>query len=139
MTEPSPWYQEGLSFQCTQCGNCCSGPPGVVWVTEDELRAIAEFRGRSIGETRINHTRLIGNRMTLREFANGDCTFLDPETRRCTIYSTRPPQCRTWPFWNSNLVSPDSWNNANRTCPGIDQGPLVPLEIIQQQAAVIDI
>ena len=26
-----PWYRDGLRFQCTQCGNCCTGDPGVVW------------------------------------------------------------------------------------------------------------
>ena len=139
MTESAPWYYEGLRFHCTQCGNCCTGAPGVIWVTEEELRAIADFRGTSIGETRINHTRLIGSRMTLREFANGDCTFLDPQSRRCTIYPVRPPQCRTWPFWNSNLESPETWKRAQSVCPGMGTGDLVQLEIIQERAAVIDI
>jgi Fe-S-cluster containining protein len=32
-----------LNFTCTQCGNCCSGEPGYVWVTKEEIRRIAEF------------------------------------------------------------------------------------------------
>lgn len=139
MTEPSPWYQQGLRFQCTQCGNCCSGAPGYVWVNEEELKAIADYRGQSLGETRINHTKLVGQRMTLREFANGDCTFLDPQTRRCAIYPVRPVQCRTWPFWNSNLESPSAWNEAQQTCPGMGIGPLTPIETIQKQAAKFDV
>ena len=139
MTEELPWYHEGLRFQCSQCGNCCTGGPGVVWVTDDEIREIAEFRGLSIGEMRINHTRLHGGRVTLREFANGDCTFFDGQTRRCTIYPVRPPQCRTWPFWNSNLESPETWKRAQPVCPGMGDGELVQLERIHQQAAVIDI
>lgn len=139
MTESTTWYQEGLRFECTQCGNCCSGPPGAVWVTEDDIRDIADFRGLSIGETKINHTKLIRGQLSLREFANGDCTFLDGQTRRCTIYPVRPAQCRTWPFWNSNLVSPEAWEKAKGVCPGMGQGPLVPLEFIQQQASVVDI
>ncbi len=139
MTESEPWYHEGLRFQCTQCGNCCTGAPGVVWVTEEELKSIADFRNESIGETRITHTRLIGNRVTLRDFANGDCTFLDPQSRRCTIYPVRPAQCRTWPFWNSNLESPAAWSQARVKCPGMGQGDLVQLETIRQQAAIIDI
>jgi Fe-S-cluster containining protein len=138
-TEPAPWYHAGLRFKCTQCGNCCTGAPGVVWVTEDEIRAIAASRGLSLGETRINHTRLVGGRMTLREFANGDCTFLDGATRRCSIYSDRPAQCRTWPFWNSNLESPAQWERAQVKCPGMGQGELVQLEAIQHQAAIVDI
>ncbi len=139
MTDPTPWYHEGLRFNCTQCGNCCTGGPGVVWVTEEEIKAIAEFRGLSLGEMRINHTRLVAGRVSLREFANGDCTFLDGRTRRCTIYPVRPVQCRTWPFWNSNLETPTTWQRARAICPGMDQGDLVQLEVIQQQAAIIDI
>jgi Fe-S-cluster containining protein len=135
----SPWYADGLQFQCTQCGNCCTGGPGAVWVTEEEIRSIADFRGLSIGEMKINHTRLVGGQVTLREFANGDCTFFDGQTRRCTIYSARPIQCRTWPFWNSNLESPEAWQRAQATCPGIGCGDLVQLETIQLQASRIDI
>ena len=139
MTESAKWYEAGLRFECTQCGNCCSGPPGAVWVTEEDVRAIAEFRGVSIGEMKINHTKLLRGQLSLREFANGDCTFLDGETRRCTIYPVRPAQCRTWPFWNSNLSSPEAWEKAKCVCPGMGHGTLVPLEIIQQQASVVDI
>lgn len=139
MTEPDPWYSAGLRFECSQCGNCCSGNPGAVWVTEQEIRAIAEFRGLSIGEMKINHTKLLRGQLSLREFANGDCTFLDGETRRCSIYPVRPAQCRTWPFWNSNLESPTTWQKAQTICPGMGQGDLVQLEVIQQQAAVVNI
>jgi Fe-S-cluster containining protein len=110
-----------------------------VWVTDKEMQAIAEYRGVSIGEIRIHHTKLVGGRVTLREFANGDCTFLDGNTRKCSVYPVRPAQCRTWPFWNSNLESPEAWAKAQTVCPGMGQGALVQLETIQQQAAVIDI
>lgn len=139
MADANLWYQNGLRFECTQCGNCCTGAPGVVWVTDEEVQAIADDRGLSLGEMRIHYTKLVGGRVSLREIVNGDCVFLDAETRKCTIYSARPAQCRTWPFWNSNLESPEDWSRAKRVCPGMDQGKLVQLETIQKQAAVIDI
>ena len=40
-----PWYADGLRFACTQCGNCCTGEPGFVWVNDAEIAAIAEVRG----------------------------------------------------------------------------------------------
>ena len=35
-----PWYADGLRFECTQCGDCCSGEPGYVWVDEDEIESM---------------------------------------------------------------------------------------------------
>ncbi|MBX3443316.1 MAG: YkgJ family cysteine cluster protein [Planctomyces sp.] len=131
----SPWYRDGLRFQCTQCGNCCSGFPGFVWLTDDELQAIADHLGQTIGETRLMHTRLYRGQLSLAEFANGDCTFFDPATRGCRVYPARPTQCRTWPFWRSNLASPDAWERAGATCPGVGQGDFIPLEQIESLAA----
>jgi Fe-S-cluster containining protein len=110
-----------------------------VWVTEEEIRRIAEFREQSIGEIRLFHTRLVGRDVSLTEFPNGDCTFFDPATRRCTIYPVRPTQCRTWPFWNSNLRTREAWDRVAQTCPGVGRGPLVPLEVIQAQAAEVQL
>ena len=52
-----PWYQDGLRFQCTRCGACCTGAPGYVWVNDEELVAIAAHRGESVRETAERHTR----------------------------------------------------------------------------------
>src|SRR5271156_2075876 len=72
MPKRSPGYKDGLSFACTQCGNCCTGAPGVVWVTEEELSKIAEVRGETIEEVRAQHTRQIEGRVSLTERENGD-------------------------------------------------------------------
>ena len=29
----------GLRFECTQCGDCCTGAPGYVWVNKAEISA----------------------------------------------------------------------------------------------------
>lgn len=34
---------------------------------------------------------------TLARRANGDCHFLDAQTRRCTVYAQRPQTCRKHP------------------------------------------
>ncbi len=41
----APWYAEGLRFACTQCGNCCTGPSGVVRFTSAEGRGMAKALG----------------------------------------------------------------------------------------------
>ena len=128
-----PWYKDGLQFRCTQCGNCCTGAPGAVWVDDDDIRRVAEHTGKSVGEVRLFHTRLIANRVSLTEYANGDCTFFDGATRRCTIYPVRPEQCRTWPFWPANVESPEAWKRTQAVCPGANQGEFVSAEDVTRR------
>ncbi|NQV29209.1 MAG: YkgJ family cysteine cluster protein [Rhodopirellula sp.] len=134
-----PWYRDGLSFECTQCGDCCTGGPGYVWVEEDEIRAIADYLDKPIGEIRLMNTRPAHGRVSLNEYANGDCVYFDPKKRGCTIYPARPRQCRTWPFWNSNLSSEADWKGIQKGCPGVGKGNFVPLEQIQMLAAEVDV
>lgn len=131
---PEKWYADGLHFKCTQCGNCCTGAPGYVYVTADEIRSIAELLGRADGKLTRSELRRVGARHSLTERENGDCVFLKDEKGRrvCGIYSARPLQCRTWPFWDYNLESRDTWEAAACGCPGINHGPrhtLVQIEI----------
>ncbi len=44
------WYKDGLAFSCTECGSCCTGPPGYVWACDVEIEMIAQFTGRSDGK-----------------------------------------------------------------------------------------
>ena len=133
-----PWYRDGLRFHCTQCGKCCTGEPGYVWVNDEELAAIARLRGEPVGEVTRLYTRPTsrGDR-TLREKANGDCVFL--ENRLCTVYDVRPRQCRTWPFWESNVQTPEAWQATCEVCPGSGQGELIPVEEITRRLKVIKI
>jgi Fe-S-cluster containining protein len=135
---PEPWYADGLQFACTRCGNCCTGQPGFVWVNDQEVEAIAAFRGEPVEEVLGLYTRREGSRRTLKEKANNDCVFWDREAG-CTVYEVRPRQCRTWPFWEVNLASPQDWERAARDCPGCNQGELIPVEEITRRMKVIRI
>ena len=59
--DEGPWYKDGLRFTCTQCGDCCSGGPGFVWLNTDEIRQIAEYKGVSLGEMQMHHLRYVGD------------------------------------------------------------------------------
>jgi Fe-S-cluster containining protein len=134
MTEP--WYKDGLRFTCTRCGHCCTGEPGFVWVEDEELEAIAEFRGEDAEEMRALFTRKGYRGITLREKGNGDCVFYDRD-QGCTIYPVRPRQCRTWPFWESNVQTPEDWQRTCTVCPGSGRGELIPPEEITRRLKVI--
>ena len=135
-----PWYHKGLRFKCTQCGDCCTGEPGYVWVNKREIEALAAEIGESdIDEFERKHVRKIGIRKSLVELANGDCIFFDNETRKCGVYGERPRQCRTWPFWRSNLKNAQDWATTCETCPGSGKGQLYSLESIDRQRDVIRI
>src|SRR5262245_21735663 len=70
-----PWYRGGLQFTCTQCGDCCTGAPGHVWVTDEEITALAALVGEDVEAFEDKYVRRVGARKSLREFPNGDCVF----------------------------------------------------------------
>jgi Fe-S-cluster containining protein len=135
--EKTPWYSDGLKFQCTGCGDCCTGAPGYVWINQAETEALAAETGLSVSEFERRYVRYVGVRKTLKERKNYDCVFLDSTTRKCTVYKVRPRQCRTWPFWDSNLRTPETWAATCDVSPGSGTGKLYQLEQIEEQRAVL--
>lgn len=134
-----PWYADGLRFRCTQCGDCCTGAEGYVWVNQQEVEELAAACGMTPAVFERKFVKRVGVRRSLKERKGGDCVLLDKETRKCTVYEFRPRQCRTWPFWGSNLRTPENWAEAAEACPGCNKGDLVPLEQIVEQASKIRI
>lgn len=133
------WYAGGLRFECTQCGDCCSGSEGYVWVNQEEIDAMASRVGLEPKVFEEKYVKRVGVRRSLKERPGGDCVLLDEQTRKCTAYEERPRQCKTWPFWDSNIRTPDAWEETAQACPGCNKGNLVPLETIIEQASKIRI
>ena len=135
----APWYANGLQFTCQQCGNCCTGGPGYVWISEQEITRLAEFLKLSREQTVRKYCRKVNGKISLKEnrvaSGNYDCIFLVEQRaaagdgqrvvqpkRGCSIYPVRPLQCRTWPFWDGNLRNPAAWERASKGCYGMNQG-----------------
>lgn len=131
----TPWYRDGLRFECTMCGDCCTGDPGVVWVSAEEIAAIANELEISADDVERRYVRRVGIGQALFERFNGDCCFFDGESRRCTVYGARPVQCRTWPFLENTTASPQAWQHTGQGCPGVGRGALVPATDIVRRVA----
>ena len=134
-----PWYRDGLRFQCTQCGQCCSGEPGFVWVEQEEIDAMAAVLELSAEDFEARFVRRVGRDRSLKEYPDGDCILLDPQRRTCLVYAARPTQCRTWPFWDSNLESKRAWEETCQVCPGSGVGKLYTWEEIEQRRREKDV
>ncbi|MEX0677230.1 MAG: YkgJ family cysteine cluster protein [Pirellulales bacterium] len=135
--DEKPWFEKGLRFQCTGCGDCCTGAPGFVWVNREEIAALAKRLRLDTAEFERRYVHKVGVRKSLIEYANGDCVLFDPNTRKCTVYDDRPRQCRTWPFWKSNVATKDSWDETCAVCPGSGKGQLHRVEDVLHQISIV--
>lgn len=115
------WYKNGLRFQCQNCGDCCRGPGGYVWVTEEEAHELAKSLNMKFNQFAQHLLRHTPTGLALVDSKNGDCPLLLPDGG-CKVYASRPVQCRTWPWWDENLTSENRWNDAATRCPGMNRG-----------------
>ena len=126
-----PWYADGLRFSCTQCGKCCTGAPGITWVSEDEADRISALLGLDRVAFERQYCRLVWRhgiqRLTLKDRKAAQlghaCVFYVPG-QGCGIYAERPRQCRTWPFWRRIVADPGEWADEAVECPGMNRGEL---------------
>ena len=86
---------------------------------------MADYLGMDVRSFHQQYARRAMGRWTLEEVKNGrdyDCVFLrenEDGKRTCSIYPVRPTQCRTWPFWSSNMKNRRGWEMSAKTCPGM--------------------
>jgi len=137
---PDKWYRDGLKFDCSACGDCCTGGEGYVWVNKEEIAHMTELSEfDSVEEFESKNVRKIGIRKSLKEYKNGDCYLFDTKTRKCKVYVARPRQCKTWPFWDSNLRTPRDWKETCGVCPGAGKGKKHSLEKIEKQRKIFHV
>lgn len=122
------FFDQGIRFECTGCGECCTGESGTIFINDRESTAIAERLGMTRKAFLETHAYPIKGGHSIREKENGDCVFLNG--KRCGIYDVRPTQCRTFPFWPETLRSEARWKETCKACEGIGQGKLYSKEEI---------
>lgn len=113
------FWRQGLKFECHQCGHCCTFPGGVVNATEREFRKIAVHLDITYEVFLETYTENSDGFITLKSPNDGPCVFYE---KGCSIYSVRPTQCRTFPFWPDILKSKKRWDHESTLCCGMDKG-----------------
>lgn len=117
--------KEGFSFgfdpdACDACGGkCCKGEAGHVWVTSEEIRAIADCLNLEVAVFIKDYVVMVKNSFSVKELrirGKLECALLDQEGRRCAVYPVRPQQCRTYPFWD---CFKENINAAIKECAGV--------------------
>jgi Fe-S-cluster containining protein len=130
---PRPWYAEGLRFECqADCGACCTNHDdyAYVYLSGGEPERLAEFLDLELDEFNARYTDVVERHIVLK-MDQPDCPFLSGS--RCSVYPVRPVQCRSFPFWDENLVAPETWESVADFCPGVGRGPLLNLPVIEEQ------
>ena len=123
---------QGLRFECRPgCTECCR-QKGFVWLSEADLARAAGFLGMTPRAFERKYCYRTRNRLRLRVPRDATCWFL--EEGGCAIHPAKPTQCRIFPFWPELVESRREWRKTARYCPGLDNGPLIQIEAVREQA-----
>ncbi len=123
-------------FECTQCGECCSGYGGT-YVSKTDIKRIADHIG-SNPETFVNdYCDGSGSRFVLTQNADGRCIFFK---KNCSIHPVKPYMCRAWPFIKTLVENPENWDAMANSCSGIRKGiaPEILRSIVKKEIAKLD-
>lgn len=126
MTKFLPFYSEGLKFTCTRCSDCCRHETGYVFLSKSDLSRLALEFSLTPDQFISQYCRWTpsisdSEKLSLAEKPNLDCIFWDSG---CSVYKSRPLQCRTYPFWPNIVNNKRAWERMSVHCPGINNGEL---------------
>ncbi|BCL74775.1 hypothetical protein JHS3_05110 [Jeongeupia sp. HS-3] len=98
-------YRNGMCFDCKSA--CCSMPvevklPDLVRMGEVDAFEAEHEQPKQIAKRLqkagvIEHFNFKHGVFTLARRSSGECTYLDADTRLCTVYDLRPNTCRNHP------------------------------------------
>ena len=132
MPKPDPqFYKDGLSFECTACGKCCEnhGEYTAVYLTKQDQAEMAKALSVSQQDFLKTYCEKEDEDYTLKDVGDR-CIFLDTRGQ-CKVYTARPLQCRTFPFWPETLNAQTWKTEIQKDCPGTNTEKRVPKEKIE--------
>ena len=133
----------GFTFQCQQCGKCCSNETegyifmymvDIVKISEGLQISKAEFAKKYLSITKYEYTiwdenleatknTKIIDTLVLNFEQSSDCIFLFTEDGKklCKIYQNRPIQCDLFPFWSMIMTSEENFRRTIKYCEGLQK------------------
>lgn len=140
-----------LKFSCTGCGKCCQ-TEGDVWLDANEFAELSYSLQKGHEEVLETYTEeTFGGWVRLKNVPVGDhtgCVFLGEDGKTCSIYKSRPVQCRTYPYWPKVIYNETTWvrsaelpwNPETGGCEGINHinATSVPSETVWRNKALYD-
>lgn len=128
------WWKSGVRFECQGSGQCCvsRGEYGYVFLSlEDRQRLAKKLKLSTAAFTKKYCQKFKGAYHLAEEADRPECMFLDGN--RCEVYSARPSQCRTWPFW-PDVMNAKTWKKeVANYCPGVGKGPVISAKEIEKR------
>ena len=93
-------------FECTQCGECCTGYGGT-YLTEEDINRMAAFvkMPRQVFLERCCQ-KADGGMPVIALGEEGRCLFFKGN---CSIHPVKPRMCRAWPFIDAVVKAPSNW------------------------------
>lgn len=126
-------YKNGIRFECQGSGKCCvsRGSYGFVYLSDNDIQRFSKYFKLSLQKFKDKYCQMTDGfiHLTEKNKFEGKCIFL--KNKKCSVYKSRPSQCRTWPFWNENMNA-KIWNeDISINCPGVGKGNIIPSEAIK--------
>jgi Fe-S-cluster containining protein len=105
-----------FKFICQMCGNCCVSENIYLSPTDIDRWAADNtiFRVMHLLDLEENEERI---RISLRKDDDGKCSLYHRDNKRCTIYESRPIQCRAFPLGFNG----ENYYLKSANCKGLDK------------------
>ncbi len=104
-------------FKCQKSGNCCKCP-GVVYVTQPEISAMATILDQSSIEFRQDYVVKKNGWDVISDTQHRPNCFLASDNA-CSVYKARPMACQTYPDWPDIWISQETIEKECGICPGL--------------------
>ncbi len=115
------WWTQGVMFTCLpDCGRCCDEPDGLVYLSRDDARRLAEHHEMEVKPwLEANCRQVYDGRWVLNSKEDKTCIYIRDD-KGCDVHEAKPAQCRAYPFWGENMRNDASWRKTKQLCPGLD-------------------